>query len=129
MTGAWWCSWSSKPVRGANASRVGSIPIRLRHFLKIMAENNKTTTRLFITILLLAAGAVLLSAGMFRAVEVQNLPQKDTAKAQTTYQPILHLSESTVILDITLGGLVRLDSGDIQRTYGGDIKPAARCPT
>ena len=98
-------------------------------FLKIMAENNKTTTRLFITILLLAAGAVLLSAGMFRVVAVQNLSQKDTSKTQATYQPILHLSESTVILDVTIGGLVRLDSGDIQRTYGGDIKPAARCPT
>jgi hypothetical protein len=108
---------------------VGSIPIRLRHFLKIMAESNKTTTRLFITILLLAAGAVLLSAGMFQAVEVQNLPPKDTSKTQAAYQPILHLSESTVILDVTIGGLVRLDSGDIQRTYSGDIKPAARCPT
>jgi hypothetical protein len=94
-----------------------------------MAENKTTTIRLFITILLLAAGAVLLSAGMFRAVTVQNLPQKDTAKTQVGYQPILHLSESTMILDVTIGGLVRLDSGELQRTYGGDVKPAARCPT
>jgi hypothetical protein len=93
-----------------------------------MAENSKTT-RLFVAILLLAAGAVLLSAGILRTVEVKNLPQKDIAKAQKPYQPILHLSESTVIFDVTIGGLARLDSGSIQRTYGGDIKPAGRCPT
>lgn len=81
------------------------------------------------TILLLAAGAVLFTAGMFQAVEVKNLPEKDKSKIQAAYQPVLHLSESAVILDVTIGGLVRLDSGGIQRTYGGDIKPAARCPT
>ena len=32
VTGAWWCPWSSKPVWGSQGSRVGSIPIRLRHF-------------------------------------------------------------------------------------------------
>ena len=94
-----------------------------------MAEYNNKTNRLFITIALLVTGAVLLSFGMLRTVAVKNLPQKEGAKTQAEYQPILHLSESAVIFDVTVGGLARLDSSGIQRTYGGDIKPAARCPT
>ena len=31
VTGARWCPWSSKSVRGVQASRVGSTPIHLRH--------------------------------------------------------------------------------------------------
>jgi hypothetical protein len=66
---------------------------------------------------------------MFRAVMVQNLPQKEDTKTQEAYKPILSLSESAIIFDVTVGGLARLDSGAVQRTYGGDTKPAARCPT
>jgi hypothetical protein len=93
-----------------------------------MAENNRTI-RLLATIALLAAGMALLSFGMFRSIRVQNLPEKDQEKKTADYKPVLSLSEPTVMLDVTIGGLVRLDSGNIQRTYGGGQKPASLCPT
>ncbi len=36
VTGSWWCPWSSKPVWGSQESRVGSIPIHLRHLCRIV---------------------------------------------------------------------------------------------
>ncbi|MHC4085346.1 MAG: hypothetical protein ACYSWZ_02880 [Planctomycetota bacterium] len=39
----------------------------------------------------------------------------------------LDLREPAIIRDVTVGGLVRLDSGDIKRTYSG--KPPSACPT
>ena len=41
----------------------------------------------------------------------------------------LQLSEAVRTRDITIGGLVRLDSGVIKRTYAGDKPPASVCPT
>jgi hypothetical protein len=41
----------------------------------------------------------------------------------------LQLSEAVMTRDITIGGLVRLDSGIIKRTYAGDKPPASVCPT
>jgi hypothetical protein len=39
----------------------------------------------------------------------------------------LDLREPAIIRDATVGGLVRLDSGAIKRTYSG--KPPSACPT
>jgi hypothetical protein len=39
----------------------------------------------------------------------------------------LDLREPAIIRDVTVGGLVRLDSGAIKRTYSG--KPPSTCPT
>ena len=39
VTGVWWRSWSSKPVWGREGPRVGSTPIRLRHFWKFEISN------------------------------------------------------------------------------------------
>ncbi len=39
----------------------------------------------------------------------------------------LDLREPAIIRDVTVGGLVRLDSGAIRRTYSG--KPPSACPT
>ena len=41
----------------------------------------------------------------------------------------LQLSEAVMTRDITIGGLVRLYSGIIKRTYAGDKPPASICPT
>lgn len=50
-------------------------------------------------------------------------------KLPKTYQPVLYISESQAIFDVTVGGLVRLESGGIQRTYDINNKPASLCPT
>jgi len=40
----------------------------------------------------------------------------------------LTLGESAVVLDTTVGGLARLDTGAIGRTYSGQ-EPPSQCPT
>jgi hypothetical protein len=92
-----------------------------------MTKENKTNR--FITFILLFAAAVLLSIGFCRTLKVQNIPQKDTVKTGKPYQPVLQISESQAIFDITIGGLAKLDSGGIQRTYDMNNKPASLCPT
>jgi hypothetical protein len=96
-------------------------------FFKIMAKEEKINQ--FVTIFLLLAAVILLSIGMCRNLIIQNLPQKNDAKTDKPYQPILKISESQAIFDVTLGGLVKLDSGKIQRTYDSNNKPASLCPT
>jgi hypothetical protein len=91
-----------------------------------MANDKTRTGRLLTTIVILMAGAAVLSIGMSRSVEVKNLPTTDK---KADYKPVLSLSEPSLMLDVTIGGLMRLESGDIQRTYGGDVKAAALCPT
>jgi hypothetical protein len=50
------------------------------------------------------------------------------ATTQHISEPLsLELREPAVIFDVTVGGLVRLDSGTIKRTYSG--KPPSACPT
>lgn len=94
-----------------------------------MAEKSGTSSRLTITVAMAAAGLLLVAAGLCRSVQVKNLPEKDFAEKPSNYSPMLALSEPAMMLDVTIGGLNRLSSGDIQRTYGGDVKAAGRCPT
>jgi len=83
----------------------------------------------FITFILLLAAGALLYIGLFRTLKVQNLPLEKMTQYPKAYQPVLYISESQAIFDITLGGLVKLDSGGIQRTYDMNNKPASLCPT
>ncbi|MHC4758922.1 MAG: hypothetical protein ACYTE8_09705 [Planctomycetota bacterium] len=50
-----------------------------------------------------------------------------TAQPAAPGQSIIQLSESEVIFDTTVGGLRRVDSGSLIRTYSG--KPPSACPT
>ncbi|MCE5341343.1 MAG: hypothetical protein LLF92_09505 [Planctomycetaceae bacterium] len=92
-----------------------------------MANENKI--KRYVTITLLVAAGVLLYIGLFRTLKIQNLPLEKMTKLPKTYQPVLYISESQAIFDVTLGGLVKLDSGGIQRTYDINNKPASLCPT
>ena len=65
MTGIWWCPWSSKPVWGSEGSWVGSIPIRLRHFLP---EVDMSNSRRLLDALLLAFRPARWSVFGFRFV-------------------------------------------------------------
>ena len=94
---------------------------------KIMANENKI--KRYVTITLLVAAGVLLYIGLFRTLKIQNLPLEKMTKLPKTYQPVLYISESQAIFDVTLGGLVKLDSGGIQRMYDINNKPASLCPT
>jgi hypothetical protein len=94
-----------------------------------MTESAVTNGRLRAMIAIAAAGVLLLSVGICRSVQVRNLPEKDFAKKPDEYKPVLALSEPTMMLDVTVGGLMRLDSGEVQRTYGGDVPAAGLCPT
>ncbi|OHB56159.1 MAG: hypothetical protein A2Y12_12300 [Planctomycetes bacterium GWF2_42_9] len=94
---------------------------------KIMTKEKKINR--FITFILLLAAGALLYIGLFRTLKVQNLPLEKMTQYPKAYQPVLYISESQAIFDITLGGLVKLDSGGIQRTYDMNNKPASLCPT
>jgi hypothetical protein len=71
-------------------------------------------------LILLFALALLIYGAFARSVTV--LPQQLDKK-----QPNLVLTEPQIVRDVTFGGLVRLDSGTIRRTYSG--KPPQACPT
>ncbi len=55
-------------------------------------------------------------------------PEPAEADAATPSQA-LTLSESRVAREVTIGGLVRLPSGEIVRTYGPDEPAPSYCPT
>ncbi|MEN6384256.1 MAG: hypothetical protein ABFD79_03570 [Phycisphaerales bacterium] len=90
--------------------------------------NEQKIKKLAPVFLLIAAG-VLLYIGMFRTLKVQNFPLEKMTKLPETYQTVLFISEFQAIFDVTLGGLVKTDSGGIQRTYDINNKPASLCPT
>ncbi len=91
--------------------------------------------RLIFSLLLIPAAAAALVYGIVfhsttilaqRIDEVED--DSPDATAQQVVEPIsLDLREPAIILDVTVGGLVRLDSGSIKRTYSG--KPPSACPT
>jgi hypothetical protein len=62
-------------------------------------------------------------------VSIQGLPHADGTETYTSIMKELQLSEVVITRDITVGGLVRLASGLIKRTYAGDKPPASVCPT
>ena len=116
------------------------------------ADNSKTTNapspgkidrRIFWDVALITAGVVTLIYGVvFHSVMVvaepeskpgnaliQQPPHADDTEEHIGVMKELQLSEAVITRDITVGGLVRLASGLIKRTYAGDKPPASVCPT
>lgn len=88
-----------------------------------MQQLKSTKERLILSIAVLVLGAVSLLYGLkFGDRTVLQKGDSDDKKAMT-------LTATEIIEDVTRDGLVRLDSGEIQRTYGKDEKPADFCAT
>jgi hypothetical protein len=60
---------------------------------------------------------------------IQQPPHADGTPERAGIMRELQLSEVVITRDITIGGLVRLASGLVKRTYAGDKPPASVCPT
>lgn len=77
-------------------------------------------TRKYLAVILITAGMVLLVFGLaFHSVTI--LP------AESDGQETIQLSEPEIISDTTVGGVSRVGSGQIKRTYTG--KAPSTCPT
>ncbi|MHC4738385.1 MAG: hypothetical protein ACYS9Y_05720 [Planctomycetota bacterium] len=90
------------------------------------------------TILILAGLIMLTYAIAFNSVTVVAEKETDKTSVQTTPDDkptsdqadslqSLRLSEPQVVRDVTVGGLERLSTGVLKRTYTGE--PDALCPT
>ena len=104
---------------GLIKSRVGSIPIRLRHYYcltKVLTMNRQFV----ISCSLILVGIFLFIYGVFFHT-TSVLPQKDNGSV------VLRQSESAIIRDAIVGGLRLDEAGRIKRTYTG--KPPQACPT
>jgi hypothetical protein len=89
-----------------------------------------TRIRIFIFAAILAGGAVLLFYGLAdHRISVVKGPVTEESRAAVLPGDVLTLPESDVVKDTTLGGVVRHSEGRLQRTYGGEKKPAQFCPT
>jgi hypothetical protein len=92
-----------------------------------MANQNNKWLRTWLTGACAVLAIIALACGTLRTLPALEKFEDNVPAGQTP--PVLHLSEATIIKDITISGLVRHRSGNIQRTYGGKVKPAALCPT
>jgi len=88
----------------------------------------------FLVLLVPVALAALIYGTIFHSTTILARQSDETEESppETTAQQVaepagMKLREPTIIRDTTVGGLVRLDSGVIRRTYSG--KPPAACPT
>ena len=100
--------------------------------------SNKTARSILAPALLILAGLAMLIYGIaFSSVTI--LTEKETEAGKTSVQTApddespsgqtenIQLSEPDITRDVTVGGLVRLSTGVIKRTYTGE--PESFCPT
>jgi hypothetical protein len=81
--------------------------------------------KIVIVSLLVVLGAALFTYGvLFHSREV--LPVQDPNSNDSS---ALARAEPSLILDVTIGGLKREESGNIRQTYSGSASAAAACPT
>lgn len=76
--------------------------------------------RFLLSVFLIPLAMALLAYGLL-ANSVAVLPLQDKKTSHIV------MTEPQVVRDVTVGGLTRLDSGIIQKTYSG--KPPQACPT
>jgi hypothetical protein len=99
-------------------------------------QPNQSSRCIITPAILILAGLVMLTYAIaFNSVTV--VAQKETDKSSapddkaTSHQAgslqSLQLSEAQVVRDVTVGGLERLSTGVLKRTYTG--QPDALCPT
>jgi len=88
----------------------------------------------FLVLMVPAALAALIYGTIFHSTTILAKQSDESGKnaTETISQQIaepatIKLPEPGIIRDTTVGGLVRLDSGAIRRTYSG--KPPSACPT
>jgi hypothetical protein len=93
----------------------------------------QTDRRILTPVILILAGvAMLIYGSAFHSATVLTEKKADPGDSAIRHAPEtkhIQLSEAVMTRDITIGGLVRLDSGLIKRTYAGDKPPASVCPT
>ncbi len=87
-----------------------------------MNPATRRRTILSILAILIALALFICGAGLHTI----NVYAPKDVKSSDTKQ--LKLAEPAVVKDITIGGLVRLDNGQIKRTYAAGQAPAL-CPT
>ncbi|MHC4459800.1 MAG: hypothetical protein ACYS6W_07450 [Planctomycetota bacterium] len=84
--------------------------------------------RLVFSVLLVPiALAVIIYGTIFHSTTILAKQSEEPEDHQVAEPASMKLQEPTIIRDTTVGGLVRLDSGAIRRTYSG--KPPSSCPT
>ncbi|NIP23538.1 MAG: hypothetical protein GWN67_05335 [Phycisphaerae bacterium] len=91
--------------------------------------------RLVFSLLLVPAAVIALAYGFIFHSTLIMVQPSDEIEEDSPHETTQHVSEwldldlrePAVIRDVTVGGLVRLDSGAIKRTYSG--KPPSACPT
>jgi hypothetical protein len=84
-----------------------------------------TMKRLKISIPLFILAVIIIVYGLaFNSTAVVTAPKDQPGQLSRSS---LYLTESEVIFDTTVGGLMRLETGTIARTYSG--KPPSACPT
>jgi len=81
----------------------------------------------FLVLLVPVALAALIYGTIFHSTTILAKQSDETEDQQVAEPASMKLREPTIIRDATVGGLVRLDSGAIRRTYSG--KPPSACPT
>lgn len=108
----------------------------------------KEKRRLTGALILLVGGVLLLQAGLARRVSVREKtelepeempgsggkawvspPDQGASGDLQEEKAYLRLRESDLLRDITIDGVIRLDNGEIQRTYGTGEIPADFCAT
>ncbi len=91
--------------------------------------------RLIFSILLVPAAVAALVYGIIFHSTIILAQSSDEVEEDSPHETTQHIAEwldldlrePAIIRDVTVGGLVRLDSGAIKRTYSG--KPPSACPT
>ena len=73
-----------------------------------------------------AQGEQAPQAALFKSVKVKVL---ETTMKPVQVEKTLSESEPTLIREMTVGGVVRLATGVLHRTYGEGVEPPSLCPT
>lgn len=108
---------------GPMRSRVGSIPIRLRHFLEKQKHMKQAQLRRVGGGLGLIIGLGLCVYGVSgRSIAVLKGPAPEQAPTFQTQQErenaTVSLRETALTKEASIGGIVRWASGDLQQAYG-----------
>ena len=106
-----------------------------------MSQKRTKPNRLFLSLTFISVGMIIFIYGSrYHSIAVYEGPATDTPPVlpETKDKPVdtLALSEFDLITDITVGGVIRWDSGPLQKTYsrildetGKQVKPPSLCPT
>jgi hypothetical protein len=130
VTGAWWCSWSSKSAQGLDGPGWVRFPFTSAIFGPPAADD-------VLDIMTLKQGKIFEASHLLRfAFAFLLVPAAlaafvygITAHSIFVSEPKgIYLQEPAVIFDTTIDGIVLTDSHTLKRTYSGQ-PPSLLCPT